>query len=87
MSYLQLLVNLRSETALARVINVPDRGLDHRAFTAIKKEAKKTKLSMYQVSNGHVTYINKIPGYIRWCMRGLSSRGTVEKINYYCGTI
>ena len=50
MSYLQLLVNLRSETALARVINVPDRGLDHRAFTAIKKESKKTKLSMYQVN-------------------------------------
>ncbi|XP_005105693.1 PCNA-interacting partner [Aplysia californica] len=47
-SYLHLLVNSRSQVALARVFNIPDRGLDHQAFTHLKHEAAKTGLSMYQ---------------------------------------
>lgn len=49
LAYLELLVNSRNELALARVINIPDRKLDHSAFTDIKHEAKKRNLSMYQV--------------------------------------
>jgi len=49
LGYLRLLVNSRDELALARVINVPHRDLDHRAFTDIKHEAKRRGLSMYQV--------------------------------------
>ena len=48
-SYVQLLVNSRCELALARVFNVPDRGLDQRAFTDMKKAAVLKKLSMFQV--------------------------------------
>jgi len=50
LGYLRLLVNSRDELALARVINSPHRGLDHRAFTDVKHEAKRRGLSMYQVS-------------------------------------
>ena len=50
MAYLQILVNSRSELGLARALNVPDRELDHRAFSALKKEAKAKGLSMFQVS-------------------------------------
>lgn len=49
LSYLHLLVNSRSELGLARVLNVPDRELDHKAFTALKREAQNKGLSMYQV--------------------------------------
>ena len=49
LGYLRLLVNSRDELALARVIDVPHRGLDHRAFTDVKHEAKRRGLSMYQV--------------------------------------
>jgi superfamily I DNA/RNA helicase len=47
--YLHLLLNTRDELSLARVINVPNRGLDHRAFTDVKHEAKHRGLSMFQV--------------------------------------
>lgn len=47
--YLELLVNSRNELALARVINVPDRKLDHAAFTDIRHEAELRNMSMYQV--------------------------------------
>ncbi|GAB1599808.1 PCNA-interacting partner-like isoform X1 [Argonauta hians] len=47
-AYLDLLVNSRSQISLARVLNVPDRGLDHQAFTDLKREAKKSGLPMYQ---------------------------------------
>jgi len=49
LGYLRLLVNSRDELALARVIDIPHRGLDHRAFTDVKHEAKRRGLSMYQV--------------------------------------
>ncbi|XP_012554734.2 PCNA-interacting partner isoform X2 [Hydra vulgaris] len=47
--YLQLLVNSRDEIALARVIDLPSRGIDHAAFTEIRKHATKKSMSMYQV--------------------------------------
>jgi len=49
LSYLELLVNTRSELALARVLNVPNRDLTHEAFTELKREAKKKNMTMYQV--------------------------------------
>ena len=54
LGYLRLLVNSRDELALARIIDIPHRGLDHRAFTDIKHEAKRRGLSMYQVSTNLV---------------------------------
>ena len=48
--YLQLMVNSRCEIALSRVINVPDRGLDHQAFTDLRHAAKQTGLSLFQVN-------------------------------------
>lgn len=49
--YLRLLINSRDEIALARVINVPERHLPHKAFTELKRLARKRGLPMYQVSN------------------------------------
>ena len=49
MSYLQLLMNSRSELALATVFNVPERELTEKAFTALKHEARARKVSMFQV--------------------------------------
>ncbi|XP_013409016.1 PCNA-interacting partner [Lingula anatina] len=49
-SYLELLINSRNELALARVINVPDRGIDHQAFTEIKRVAKEKKMPMCQTA-------------------------------------
>ena len=51
LSYLHLLVNTRSELALARVINTPNRDLCPKAFDAIKKHAKARNMPMYQVGN------------------------------------
>ncbi|KAL8586786.1 hypothetical protein ACOMHN_061299 [Nucella lapillus] len=49
-SYLQLLVNTRSELALARVFNSPDRGLTHHAFTHLKHLAHSKNMSLYQTA-------------------------------------
>lgn len=57
LGYLSLMINSRSELALARVINVPDRDLDHRAFNDVKKEAQAKNLSMFQVSSSFVMRI------------------------------
>ena len=43
-------MNTRDEIALARVINVPNRDLDHWAFTDLRKTADATGLPMFQVS-------------------------------------
>ncbi|XP_071118807.1 PCNA-interacting partner-like [Haliotis cracherodii] len=50
LAYLHILVNSRSELALARIFNVPDRELDHHAFTALKHEAKRKNMSMFQTA-------------------------------------
>lgn len=51
LGYMRLLLNSRDELSLARVINVPCRGLDHRAFTDVKHESKERGLSMFQVNS------------------------------------
>lgn len=57
-SYLHLLVNPRSQVALARVFNVPERGLDHLAFTQLKHEARNSGLSMYQELSSYMLRVN-----------------------------
>jgi hypothetical protein len=49
-SYLNLLVNSRSEVAFAHIFNTPDRGLTHQAFTHLRHQARRKKMSLYQVS-------------------------------------
>ncbi len=49
LSYLELLINSRNEIAMARVLNVPERDLNHVAFTDLKRVSKERKLSMHQV--------------------------------------
>jgi len=65
LGYLRLLVNSRDELALARVINVPHRGLDHHAFTDVKHEAKRRGLSMYQV------WLNTVAKFIHSFISGM----------------
>ena len=50
MSYLHLLLNSRCELAMARIINIPDRGLDHAAFTKLKRYAKEKNMPIFQVA-------------------------------------
>ena len=50
LDYLHLVVNSRNELSLSRVLNVPDRGLGHKAFTHLKHEAHTKGVSMYHVS-------------------------------------
>ncbi|XP_046566692.1 PCNA-interacting partner-like [Haliotis rubra] len=57
LAYLHVLVNSRSELALARIFNVPDRELDHHAFTALKHEAKRKKMSMFQTATSFLMRI------------------------------
>ncbi|KAI8499174.1 hypothetical protein Bbelb_229380 [Branchiostoma belcheri] len=49
-SYLTLLLNCRDEIALARAINIPDRELDHRAFTELKRAARNKNMPMCQTA-------------------------------------
>jgi len=42
-------VNSRSELAMSRVFNVPERELTHQAFTDLKHGAQQKKMTMYQV--------------------------------------
>ncbi|XP_059156919.1 PCNA-interacting partner-like [Physella acuta] len=57
-SYLHLLVNSRSQLALARVFNIPERGLDITAFTHLKHEAQSTGLSLYQTLSSYMLRIH-----------------------------
>ncbi|XP_041357477.1 PCNA-interacting partner-like [Gigantopelta aegis] len=54
LSYIHLLVNTRSELALSQIFNIPDRELSHAAFTAVKREAKKKNLPIYQTLTSFV---------------------------------
>nr|XP_002730359.2 PREDICTED: PCNA-interacting partner-like [Saccoglossus kowalevskii] len=56
-AYLTLLVNSRNEIALARCLNIPDRELDHLAFTALKKMAKEKNMPMFQTA---ISFVMKI---------------------------
>ncbi|XP_067998360.1 PCNA-interacting partner isoform X2 [Melanerpes formicivorus] len=46
-SYLSLLVNSKDDLALARVLNVPDRGLDRQAFTNLKHASQMRNMSIF----------------------------------------
>jgi hypothetical protein len=48
-SYLRLLVNTRDELSLANVVCGPTGVIGHEDFDAVKKEATKTKMPLYQV--------------------------------------
>ncbi|XP_050402885.1 PCNA-interacting partner [Patella vulgata] len=52
--YLELLLNTRSELALATIFNVPDRELGHHAFTALKHTSQSKRLPMYQTAVSHI---------------------------------
>ncbi|KAJ8032807.1 PCNA-interacting partner [Holothuria leucospilota] len=47
LSYISLLVNSADELALARCLCLPDRGLSHKGFTALKHLAAKKQMSMF----------------------------------------
>lgn len=53
-SYLGLLVNSRNDLALARVLNVPDRGLGREAFTTLKHAAREKQLSMFLMATSFI---------------------------------
>ncbi|XP_064604342.1 uncharacterized protein LOC135469709 [Liolophura sinensis] len=55
LSYLELLVNSRSEMALARVVNTPHRDLNHAAFTDLKRYARLKNMPMYQTATSFIT--------------------------------
>ncbi|XP_071965567.1 PCNA-interacting partner-like [Antedon mediterranea] len=57
LSYLTLVVNTRDELALARCFNVPERDLDHAAFTALKREARQKSMPMCQTATSFVMKI------------------------------
>lgn len=56
-AYLELLVNSRSEFALARCFNIPDRELGLTTFTDLKHEAQKKNMPMYQTA---LSFIMKV---------------------------
>ena len=56
-SYLQLISNSRNEIALARIIDVPTRGIDHKSFTDIRKLATDKGMPMYQVISSFVRQV------------------------------
>ena len=64
LGYLHLMINSRSEIALARIINTPDRELDHRAFTAVKHVAQSKGLGMYQVSLLDQVMVGHLVGWL-----------------------
>ncbi|CAH1774011.1 unnamed protein product [Owenia fusiformis] len=57
LAYIHLLVNSRSELSLARAVNVPDRGIDHAAFTDLKRVSKQKNMPMYQTAASYIMRI------------------------------
>ncbi|ELT93635.1 hypothetical protein CAPTEDRAFT_56156, partial [Capitella teleta] len=55
--YIHLLLNSKSEISLGRVINIPDRSLNHIAFTHLKHESQTRGMSMFQTA---VSYIMRL---------------------------
>ncbi|XP_054023742.1 PCNA-interacting partner isoform X1 [Dryobates pubescens] len=53
-SYLSLLVNSKDDLALARVLNVPDRGLDREAFTNLKHASQKRNMSIFLMATSFI---------------------------------
>ncbi|KFP11497.1 PCNA-interacting partner [Egretta garzetta] len=53
-SYLSLLVNSKDDLALARILNVPDRGLGREAFTNLKHASQKKKMSIFLMATSFI---------------------------------
>ncbi|XP_072629464.1 PCNA-interacting partner isoform X3 [Canis lupus baileyi] len=53
-SYLNLLVNLKNDLALAHILNIPDRGLGREAFTDLKHAAQEKKMSIFLVATSFI---------------------------------
>ncbi|XP_015723009.1 PCNA-interacting partner isoform X1 [Coturnix japonica] len=53
-SYLSLLVNSKDDLALARILNVPDRGLDREAFTKLKHASQERKMSIFLMATSFI---------------------------------
>ncbi|XP_014675567.1 PREDICTED: uncharacterized protein LOC106815600 isoform X1 [Priapulus caudatus] len=52
--YLRLLINSRDEMSLACIINVPERGINHAAFTELKRLARKRGMPLFQTVTSYV---------------------------------
>ncbi|XP_048816476.1 PCNA-interacting partner isoform X4 [Lagopus muta] len=53
-SYLSLLVNSKDDLALARILNVPDRGLGREAFTKLKHASQERKMSIFLTATSFI---------------------------------
>nr|XP_032805274.1 PCNA-interacting partner isoform X1 [Petromyzon marinus] len=53
-SYLSLLVNTKDDLSLSLVLNLPERGLDHDAFTALKRAARAKHTSLLLAATSFV---------------------------------
>ncbi|XP_031445600.1 PCNA-interacting partner isoform X2 [Phasianus colchicus] len=53
-SYLSLLVNSKDDLALARILNVPDRGLGREAFTKLKHASQERKMSIFLMATSFI---------------------------------
>ncbi|XP_055663481.1 PCNA-interacting partner isoform X1 [Falco peregrinus] len=53
-SYLSLLVNSKDDLALARILNVPDRGLGRDAFTNLKHASQKSEMSIFLMATSFI---------------------------------
>ncbi|NXV76865.1 PARI protein, partial [Atlantisia rogersi] len=53
-SYLSLLVNTKDDLAVARILNVPDRGLGREAFTNLKHASQKRKMSIFLMATSFI---------------------------------
>ncbi|XP_025004505.2 PCNA-interacting partner isoform X2 [Gallus gallus] len=53
-SYLSLLVNSKDDLALARILNVPDRGLGREAFTKLKHASRERKMSIFLMATSFI---------------------------------
>ncbi|XP_037702360.1 PCNA-interacting partner isoform X2 [Choloepus didactylus] len=56
-SYLNLLVNSKNDLALARILNIPDRGLGRKAFTDLKHAAREKQMSIFLVATSFIRTI------------------------------
>ncbi|KAM4748827.1 PCNA-interacting partner [Rhinophrynus dorsalis] len=56
-AYLNLLVNAKSDFALAQVLNCPDRGLGREAFTDLKHTSRNKQMSLYLVATSFIRTI------------------------------
>ncbi|NWZ77045.1 PARI protein, partial [Poecile atricapillus] len=56
-SYLSLLVNSKDDVALARILNVPDRGLGREAFTNLKHVSQERKMSIFLMATSFIRTI------------------------------